>query len=534
MGAGAVGLALIAPLLIPGFGSQALLDLSTRSDRVAIDPFVSVRASLIADAPRDLFTVRSPAATYWRMLSLPNFDGSGFSPDDSFDTQDVSGSASLADASAADPTVLADSDTLMQTFTAVDDLGLLWLPVAYPPAEVDVDRDVAWTPETGTASLEDPLDTGQSYTAVSYLVQPTADDLRLETFPTAAQNQRYTTLPSDSPRAIATIAHTWTDGEATVYDKIIAVQEHLLSSDYRYSLDVPARDSSFSLLDFLTVTKEGFCQQFSSAMAVLLRSLGIPARVAVGFTAGTYDRATDLYTVSTDDAHAWVEVEFPTYGWLAFEPTPGRTNPVAIYSNPDERGTQCSSRRGCVNPGDPSNPGLSAGGGRPLRPQQEVPERRTSGDLAPLAPVVTAEPATLWTARHLVWAAAAAAALVFVAIPTLRAWRRRRRLRRARHDPRALILATYDVFTERAGELGFVRSAGETLEEYRARVGSTGRLRGGSLDRLTVVASDAAYSPRQPGNDDARVAEVGASEALRELRKAAGLAQRVVGAYRRV
>ena len=272
VGAAAVALALVSPLLLPGFGSQALLDFSTHSDRVRIDPFVSVRASLTADEPRDLFTVQSSTASYWRMLALPNFDGSGFSPDDSLETQDVSGDTLLTDASAADPAVLAGSDQLTQTFTAVNDLGLLWLPLAYPPAQVEVDRDVAWSPETGTANLTDPLDAGGTYAATSYLVQPTPDELRLEEFPTAAQDPRYTTLPTDTPVEIAAIAHSWSDGEATTYDKIISIQDTLRNTDYTYDLGVPARDSSFSLVDFLTVTKKGFCQQFSSAMAVLLRA----------------------------------------------------------------------------------------------------------------------------------------------------------------------------------------------------------------------------------------------------------------------
>ena len=68
-------------------------------------------------------------------------------------------------------------------------------------------------------------------------------------------------------------------------------------------------------------------------MAVLLRSLGIPTRVAVGFTSGAYDANAGLWRVTSQDAHAWVEVLFPGFGWLAFEPTPGRSNPVAGYTN---------------------------------------------------------------------------------------------------------------------------------------------------------------------------------------------------------
>jgi len=530
----AVGLALVSPLLIPGFGSKALLDFRTSSDRVQIDPFVSVRASLTADEPRDLFTVRSSAPAYWRMLALPNFDGSGFAPDPTAATQDVSGDAPLTDASAADPSVLAGSERLTQTFTAVSDLGLQWLPMAYPPVRVDVDRDVTWASETGTANLEDPLDAGGSYTVDSYVVQPTPDQLRLEEFPTVAQDPRDTALPTDTPVELSAIARTWTEGEPTVYDQVVAIQEHLRNGDYTYDLSVPARDSSFSLVDFLTITRKGFCQQFASAMAVLLRTQGIPARVAVGFTPGTLDPTTGLYTVGTDSAHAWVEVKFPTYGWLAFEPTPGRANPAAVYAQPAKTQLVCTARRGCVNPqeggGGTKNP--NRGG---ILPQQDVPERRSGTDLGPLPPAPLPAPQRgRWTARELLWIAVGLAALVFLLIPPVRAWSRRRRLRHARHDPRQLILTTYDVFTERAGELGFVRQRGETLQEYRDRVEASGRLSGGPLDRLTRVTTGAAYSGREPGAEDAREASVDASEALKELRKGSGLGQRLVGAYRRV
>ena len=85
-------------------------------------------------------------------------------------------------------------------------------------------------------------------------------------------------------------------------------------------------------------------------MAVMLRSIGIPARVAVGFTAGTFDDATDSLRVTTENAHAWVEVLFPGYGWLTFEPTPGRTRPVAAYPYTDPTSTVCQAR-----PGHPCN-----------------------------------------------------------------------------------------------------------------------------------------------------------------------------------
>ncbi len=533
VGAAAVGLALISPLLIPGFGSQAILDFSTRSDRVRIDPFVSVRASLTADRDRDLFAVRSPVATYWRMVALPNLTSDGFSPATGLPTVDVSGDTLLGPTSSTDPSVLAVAQPVTQTFTALSDLGDLYLPVAYPAERIEIDRDVAWTPETGTANISDPLDAGSTYAAVSFLVDPTPEQLRLETLPPPSEDPVSTFVPPDTPVEIEALARTWTEGAATPYDQIMAIQDHLRAGEYTYTTSVPGRDDSFTLRDFLFETKAGFCQQFASAMTVMLRTLGIPARVAVGFTAGTYDPETQLRTVGTAEAHAWVEVKFPTYGWLTFDPTPGRSNPSAAYSDPASVGVpECRGPR-CGGP----NPDPLPTGGGPGSNQQLSPDALNGGS-APLPPGITTTPASApapspWTGRRLLWIAVGLAALGLLLIPPVRAWRRRRRLRRARHDPRQLILATYDVFTERAGELGFARNRGETLDEYRERVAASGRLRDGHLDRLTRVASGAAYSPREPGDEDARAASADASEALKELRRGTGIAQRVVGAYRR-
>lgn len=522
--AAAVGLALVSPLLIPGFGSQAILDFSTSSDRVRIDPNVSVRARLTAGDDIDLFTVESSAPSYWRMVALPNFDGSKFSPDTTAETQGLSGYAELAGASGADPAVLGQAAPINQTFTALTDLGDLYLPMAYPPTELSIDRDVAWAPDTGTANLEAPLDEGDTYTVTSYLVQPTAEELRADDPLGTAQDPRYLALPSDTRAELSPLAQEWTAGKVTSYDKVIAILDHLDGGDYSYSVNVPA---SMSLMQFLTETKTGFCQQFATAMAAMLRSLGIPARVAVGFTRGDYDEGSGLYTVSSHDAHTWVEVRFPTHGWIPFEPTPGPRNPAAAsyqphVSTPGEsgcRGPEC----GTVQPPPPR-------GGS----QQQVFDDPVSVGALPSIPTVTVPAPSPWTPQRLLWIAVGLAALALLSVPPFRAWRRGRRLRRARHDPRQLILATYDVFTQRAGELGFVRNRGETLDEYRARVAASGRLRDGHLDRLTRVASGAAYSPRAPGDEDARAASEDASQALKELRKGTSFAQRVTGAYRRV
>jgi hypothetical protein len=94
-------------------------------------------------------------------------------------------------------------------------------------------------------------------------------------------------------------------------------------------------------------------------------------------------------------------------------------------------------------------------------------------------------------------------------------------------------VTTYDVFTERAADLGYPRARGQTIEEYRAAVTASGALSDGDLERLTRLARDAAYSAREPGTDDARAATRAAAGVLRDLRRGTALSQRITGLYRR-
>jgi hypothetical protein len=101
---------------------------------------------------------------------------------------------------------------------------------------------------------------------------------------------------------------------------------------FTYTQQPPRTRPNLELVDFVTRTKQGYCQHFAGAMALMLRYLGVPARVAEGFTSGTYDSSTGTWTVTDHDAHAWVEAWFKGFGWLPFDPTPGRGTLSAPYS----------------------------------------------------------------------------------------------------------------------------------------------------------------------------------------------------------
>ena len=132
------------------------------------------------------------------------------------------------------------------------------------------------------------------------------------------------------------MAERWTAGATSGYRKVLAIQQHFHNGEFVYSTEVETDDDDDALLEFLTQTKAGFCQQYTAAMTVMARALGLPARIGVGYRSGTLQE-DGSYLVQTTDAHVWVEVLFPGYGWLQFEPEPGTAHPNAqagTYLNP--------------------------------------------------------------------------------------------------------------------------------------------------------------------------------------------------------
>ena len=131
---------------------------------------------------------------------------------------------------------------------------------------------------------------------------------------------RYLALPGDLPPRIATLAHQLTDSVLGTVNKANAVESFLRR--FRYTLDIESGNAEQPLDDFLFRTRAGHCEYFSTAMAVLLRAVGIPTRNVTGFLGGTFNRWGNFYAVREGDAHSWVEVYDDSLGWVTFDPTP--------------------------------------------------------------------------------------------------------------------------------------------------------------------------------------------------------------------
>jgi hypothetical protein len=136
--------------------------------------------------------------------------------------------------------------------------------------------------------------------------------------------------PALDPR-IRSLARDFAFGATTDLERARAL-EHRLRTGYGYTLSLPSREVADPLAYFLFTRKKGHCEYFASAMAVMLRTLGIPARLAIGFESGIYNPITDLWLIRASDAHTWVEAWIPGHGWTTFDPTP--SDPNAAFLGP--------------------------------------------------------------------------------------------------------------------------------------------------------------------------------------------------------
>ena len=139
----------------------------------------------------------------------------------------------------------------------------------------------------------------------------------------AQDRGRYLGLPVEMPTRIAALAHEWADAQTTPYLKAKAIEEHL-KRDFKYDTGSPSGGKAQPVDHFLFESKKGHCEFFSTAMALMLREMGIPSRNVTGFVGGTYNRFGRYYAVREGDAHSWVEAYFddPIRGWVTFDPTP--------------------------------------------------------------------------------------------------------------------------------------------------------------------------------------------------------------------
>lgn len=266
-------------------------------------------------------------------------------------------------------------------------------------------------------------------------------------------------------------------GARTPYGAVIAIETWLRSTGgFTYDEAPPPTGGVPALAHFVSAGKAGYCQQFAGAMALMLRFLGIPARVAAGFTSGK--RENGGWTVTDRDAHAWVEVWFPAYGWLSFDPTPGRGNLAGSYS----------ASSAAFNAGDaveafgPSRAGANAGGAGELGRLLELKERLAEREAA-ASRDGNGSARTIWLL--LVALVAAGAAIAAAKLVHTKA-------RYLTRDPRRLAAAMRRELVDYLADQGHAVGPSTTPEELRRLVRER---TGADAQPFTAALAEARFGP---------------------------------------
>jgi hypothetical protein len=452
-----VGVAL-APLL-PG-DDEAIVDLRTlgrgEGPRTVVSPFVGVTSLLGERSDEVVFTVGADEASYWRLTALEQYD-----PERSIWTSRGtyrSTDGDLGGATAGRP---------LTQEVRIATLGGLWLPAAFQAVDVTGDLAVGVDPESSSIiAREDSATPGTTYRVQSVLrvvdpaaiaaapVDPTdpatvsADGVSEEVRRTAEA----AVAGSDGPYQQALALQDWLRGPGAIYDTAV---------DYRSEVDPVAA--------FLR-ERRGFCQQFASAYALMARAVGLPSRVAVGFTPG--DRLVDdptRFVVRGRHAHAWPEVQLPGVGWVAFEPTPGRGDPQGTgWTGVDAAQAEPPAAQAAT-----TSTTSTTTVERPATPPDTQAELDASAELEPPAPD-NGDPGTATggtrRAGLLLLLLLALGAIVGLIVAR---WRRSSRRRRAREDPGIgpIAIAWEDV-TRSCVHRGLSIRPDETPLEFARRVGT--------------------------------------------------------------
>jgi transglutaminase-like putative cysteine protease len=296
---------------LPGFSSEVTLG-EFGEIKAASRPVMHIR----------IFSSETPGGLKWRGRALAEFDGKRWSePGRANQAVPVeNGHADL------EPSAGRRPGRHINYHVDLDAFGTDALFFAGVPEMVDLRYSLLWRTAAGSYRIGYQSPRGVHYDAYSRLEDPPETSPAPYPAPILPLRARsdYLQLPPLDPR-IPELARAMTAGAATDLERARAI-ERRLRADYGYTLELPDHEVADPLAYFLFTRKQGHCEYFASAMTVMLRTAGIPARLATGFQSGVYNPITDFWLVRASDAHAWVEAWIPGRGWTTFDPTPPDPN----------------------------------------------------------------------------------------------------------------------------------------------------------------------------------------------------------------
>jgi transglutaminase-like putative cysteine protease len=481
VGVGAIALVVaisVAPLLPPPAARVA----GTLGAAATIDPSLELGEDLRRLTDVDVLTVRStaPSPPYLRVATLSTFDGRVWQPDDQR-TLPLEMDGVFSEVAVADEVTLSQFETTVD----IDTLSSAWLPVSFPATAVEgLDGQWRAMPYNRTVMSENATTRDQEYRVTTQVPRPTREQIQASDAGGPAGEATYA-IPADMPEMIAQTAQTVTAAAGNDYDRLVALQSWFRGDEFTYSLSAPVEEGFDgtgvdAIAAFLT-QKEGYCVHFASSFAVMARSLGMPARIVVGYLPGTalsdvVDGQT-VFQVTSDQLHSWPEVHFEGIGWVPFEPTKSLGSPTSFLPQATSAGGTADDLTADQSTADAATPSPTVTGpaGGPNAEDQAL----TGTSERPL----TSGPGLAITL----------AVLVVLAAPAVirAALRERRRSAAARGDAAAAWLAV----REAAIDVGISVPASESPRAFGARLVARHGADEDAVNALVTAIERASYAP---------------------------------------
>lgn len=505
IGALALGVALAVPAALPTLDGGLLAGVGTSEGSgspgggtiTAVNPLVSLQDNLNQSDNREVMRYRTSAQTtddlYLRFVALDRFDGTTWKSSER-KVKDVPDRL-------PQPPGLSSAVKTTEVRTNISAASYYeqnWLPLPYPATGVSIDGRWRFEPEGRTVVGDRGEDTrGAQYSVSSLLVQPTAAQLADAPPAPAKLRREYTKVPDTLPDVVKETAERVTEGAANDHERAVKLQDWFATSGgFTYDTQVQSGTGVNAITRFLR-EKQGFCIHFSFSMAAMARTLGIPARVAVGFTPGV-PGADGTVSVSVRDAHAWPELYFEGVGWTRFEPTPSRGN-VPAYAQPETPSGAPSS------PAQPEAAPSDEPSAAPSTSDSCTTELRRLGECGADTPLDLAPPTDSGTSATTV-VLTGLAVLAAAAVPLLpMLWRLRVRQRRlgsggrTEADARARTLGAWLEVSDTAWDYGIAPDESQTLRKTAARIAELGKLEGDAataVHRIATAVEQVLYAPR--------------------------------------
>jgi transglutaminase-like putative cysteine protease len=534
--------AIIGPRL-PGALSPALVSLRTGAlgdaqsgglakppplGQVEVSTLVQVAEEEIYQSSVQFFTVQTAHPSYMVLTTLDTFDGNKWSASGAPDFKPLPPAPAQFQTPTAHQSTSVQStahqSTSVQSTISIESLGGSIVPAIPTPSKGNGSADLSYDSRTETVETDTPLEPNMLFYIDSTVpaLPPSMLAPSKLTIPVAVQADLQ--LPPGVPATVVNLAHQIVAGATTPYEKALLLQNFFQSGQFRYHLPQAQNAQSpvatggeglADLVNFLFTTKSGFCQQYSSAYAVLARIDGLPTRIAVGFTTPLHVVGY-TYAANGHQVHAWPQVYLGgAAGWTNFEPTPN-----SHYPNPPAPPARGHHHHGGGTGGRTGSTGSGPNLRRPAHQERGILGGSGTRAKPAASPGAGGAGPSSIGGLGVLYGMAGVGLVVFGAAPLERAVRRRRA-----RSPAARVLFAWRSAIATLGLVGLAHHRGESFNDLAQRVSRGGILGdelSGDLNLLADASTVAAFSPTAPTAEAVKDAVAASRRVTKEAHRRAG------------